>query len=218
MQRRHIIIIASAVVILGATLFLCRERILLATGEFLIVKDTLQPADVIHVIAGEDEQTDYAIQLVQVGYGKKIFFTGGWCRESKRYHGQHARERALQRGILSKAIAIDDSQVTSTYSEVVRLKEFIDRSEEPILSVIAVSDPYHMWRARWTYRQVLGDRVELRMAPVPFELSPYKRRWWTDRGSRTMVKDEYTKIVYYYARYRFSWGLLKDWLASLDRD
>jgi uncharacterized SAM-binding protein YcdF (DUF218 family) len=218
MQRRHITIIGVALLMLGATLFLVREAILLVVGDFLVVQDKLQPADVIHVIAGPDEQTDYAIQLYQQGYGKEIFFTGGWCVLHNFWHGRHGRDRALQRGIPSKAIAIDESPVTSTYSEVMRLKEFIDHSEGPIQSVIAVSDPYHMRRARWTYRQVLGDKVELRMAPVPFDLSPYKRRWWTDVESREMVKDEYTKILYYYARYGFSWGLLKDWLASLDRD
>jgi hypothetical protein len=74
-----------------------------------------------------------------------------------------------------------------------------------------------MRRARWTYRQVLGDGFEVLMAPVPFELSPHKRRWWTDADTRAMVKEEYAKILYYYARYRYSWGFAKDWLASLDR-
>ena len=217
MQRKCITGVV-VILILSATLFLIHGAILSAVGDFLVVQDKLQPADVIHVIAGPDEQTDYAIQLYREGYGKRIFFTGGWCPFHKLWHGQHGRERALQSGIPSKAIAIDDSPVTSTYAEVMRLREFIDHSEALIQSVIGVSDPYHMRRACWTYRQVLGDKVALCMAPVPFELSPYKRRWWTDMGSRRMVKDEYMKIVYYYARYRFSRGWLKDWLASLDRD
>jgi hypothetical protein len=56
------------------------------------------------------------------------------------------------------------------------------------------------------------------MAPIPFELSSYKRRWWADSESRRMVKEEYVKIVYYYARYKFAWGWLKEWLASFDKD
>jgi len=91
-------------------------------------------------------------------------------------------------------------------------------SQTPIRSVIVVSDPYHMRRARWTYRLVLGDSVKLLMAPVPFELSPYRHEWWTDKESRKMVRHEYSKILYYYLKYRLSWGPLKDWLASLDRD
>ena len=63
--------------LLGATLFLTHERIFLAVGDFLVVRDKLEPADIIHVIAGEDYRTDYAIHLYQQGYGRLLFFTGG---------------------------------------------------------------------------------------------------------------------------------------------
>jgi uncharacterized SAM-binding protein YcdF (DUF218 family) len=84
--------------------------------------------------------------------------------------------------------------------------------------VTVVSDPFHMRRARWTYRHVLGNEISLQMAPVPFELTPYPRRWWTDEASRKYVKDEYLKMAYYYLRYQLGWGPLQNWLVSLDRD
>jgi uncharacterized SAM-binding protein YcdF (DUF218 family) len=211
-------LVVAAVGLMGLTFFLAREPILSKVGDFLVVQDPIQFADVIHVIAGPDEYTDYAARLFQQGYGKKIFFTGGWCSIEKENHGDRGRERALSKGVPLRSIATDDSPVISTYGEVMRLKDFMGRSEEPIQSVAVVSDPYHMRRARWTYRHVLGDEVELRMAPIPFELSPYKKHWWTDRESRRMVKEEYVKIVYYYARYKFAWGWLKEWLASFDKD
>ncbi len=124
----------------------------------------------------------------------------------------------MDQGISLEAIGTDDSHVTSTYSEIVRLKKFIDNSNKPIHSILVISDPHHMRRARWAYRNVFAKEITFMMAPVPFDLSPYRRRWWTDRESREMVKEEYLKFVYYIARYQFSWGLLKDWLASLDRD
>jgi len=215
---RHILIITVTVALLGAVLFLFRERILLAIGDFLIVQDELHPADVIHVIAGPDYRTDYAIQLYQQGYGRQIFFTGGWCSIHLGYHGEMGRRRALDQGVPPEAIAIDDSDVTSTYSEAVRLKEFIAKSTLPIKSVIVVSDPYHMRRARWTYQHLLGDQVSIQMAPIPFESSPYQCRWWTDEASRQYVKDEYLKTLYYYARYQLGGGPLQGWLVSLDRD
>jgi uncharacterized SAM-binding protein YcdF (DUF218 family) len=210
------LILPATVVLLGVTLFLFREPIALAVGDFLVVQDNLQPADVIHVIAGEDYRTDHAIQLYKQGYGKQIFFTGGWCRIHDLYHGQHGRERALQQGVPPEAIAIDDSFVTSTYSETVRLREFIAQSQAPIRSVIVVSDAYHMRRARWTTRRLLGDEIRVQMAPVPFEVSPYRRRWWTDEASRQYVKREYLKIIYYLARYGLGIRPLSNWLAGLD--
>ena len=58
-------IVLLSLVVLSISLFLFRERILRSIGDFLIVQDTLKPADVIHVIAGEDYRTDYAFQLYQ---------------------------------------------------------------------------------------------------------------------------------------------------------
>jgi uncharacterized SAM-binding protein YcdF (DUF218 family) len=214
---RYILIITT-VGLLGVILFLARERILLAIGDFLIVQGELRPADVIHVISGPDDRTDYAIQLYKQGYGKQIFFTGGWCTFHNYYHGQHGLERALGQGVPMEAIAIDESQVASTYAEVVRLKEFIAHSQAPIRSVVVVSDPFHMRRAQWTYQHVLGAQVQVQMAPVPFGLSPYQRRWWTDEASRRYVKDEYLKLAYYYARYQLGGGPLGGWLASFDAD
>jgi uncharacterized SAM-binding protein YcdF (DUF218 family) len=199
-------------------LALFHQRLLLAMGDHLIIRDQLHPADVIHVIAGEDYRTDYAIQIFKQGLGKKIFFTGGWCVFHKYHHGRHGEERSMSQGVPSDAIAYDDSSVISTYMEAERLKEWIDRQPNPIRSVIVVSDPFHMRRARWTYRRLLGDRVEVQMAPVPMEKTPYRRRWWTDRASRQYVLEEYQKSLYYILRYQLSRGKFRDWLASKDRN
>jgi uncharacterized SAM-binding protein YcdF (DUF218 family) len=201
----------------GILLFVSRERWLLAIGDFLVVQDDLHPADVIHVIAGQDYRTDYAILLYKKGYAKTLFFTGGWCLEHQYYHGEHARARALDQGVPGNAIAYDDSKVISTYLEVEKLKQWSSHSPNPMRSVMAVSDPVHMRRARWTYRRVLGDQIELQMAPVPFEQTPYQRRWWSDRKSRQYVEEEYEKLLYYFLRYQITGGWLRDWLASFDR-
>ncbi|UCC64682.1 MAG: YdcF family protein, partial [Anaerolineae bacterium] len=126
--------------------------------------------------------------------------------------------RAIRQGVPAHAVVADGYWVTSTYSEAVQLKEFIARSEAPIHSVIVSSDAYHMRRARWAYRQVLGDQVEVQMAPVPFELSPYQRQWWSSRRSCKRVLEEYAKTVYYVARYKLFRGPIREWLAALDRD
>jgi uncharacterized SAM-binding protein YcdF (DUF218 family) len=102
--------------------------------------------------------------------------------------------------------------------EAERLKEWIGRNPDPIDSVIVVSDPFHMRRVRWTYRQLFGDRIEMQMAPVPFELTPYKHAWWRDQASRRYVWEEYEKFFYYIMRYQISRGKFKEWLASMDRE
>jgi uncharacterized SAM-binding protein YcdF (DUF218 family) len=198
----------------GVILF--HERILLAVGDYLVVQDDLQPAGVIHVIAGEDYRTEHAIYLYQQGYAQTLFFTGGWCEYHHYYHGQHGKEVALAAGVSEQAIAFDDSTVTSTYAEAERLKAWVDQRPNPIRSLIVVSDPFHMRRAQWTYRQVFGNEVEILMAPVPAEQTPYQPRWWEDQRSKRYVRDEYQKMIYYIARYQLSWGKFNEWLVSLD--
>ena len=51
------------IVVLGMSLVFFGERRLRQIGDFLITPDTLRPADVIHVIAGEDFRMDHAFQL-----------------------------------------------------------------------------------------------------------------------------------------------------------
>lgn len=217
-RRRLSHLAAAAVALLGAALLRLREPILLAVGDYLVVQDRLQASDVIHVLGSADRRTDYGIRLYEQGYADRIFFTGSWPRA--RGEGDVAPDyaRALEQGVPAGAITVDGARVASTYAEGIRLKALIEASASPIRSVIVVTDPHHTRRARWAFRRVLGDGVSILMAPVPFGQSPFKRRWWTDEGSRQLVWDEYRKIAYYYVRYQYSWGAIRRWLASLDED
>jgi uncharacterized SAM-binding protein YcdF (DUF218 family) len=215
---KYMVYLILSLVLTASLIYIFHNSILLAIGNFLIVQDRLQPADVIHVISGLDHRTHYAIQLYKQGYGTYLFFTGGWCAEIQGVHADRSTQQSIEQGIPADAIGADAYQVTSTYQEAQRLKLWIDQSHTPIHSVIIVSDPHHMRRARWAYQQVLGKNVKLIMAPVPFEQTPYQQRWWKDAASRSMVRDEYVKTIYYYARYKFSWGPLKEWLAAFDTE
>lgn len=210
----------TPVILLLAIILITTMRIplLLKIGDFLVLQDDLHPADVIHVISGLDYRTDYGIQLLIAGYAKKIFFTGSWCDEIQGVHAERGKERAINQGIPPHAIVTDSTEVISTYQEATRLKIWIDQSQTPVNSVIVVSDPFHMRRAKWTYRQVLGDSIDIQMAPVPFENTSLHRRWWEDPASRMMVRDEYGKYVYYLLRYGLRWAPLSNWLATFDTE
>lgn len=200
-------------------LFLFREQWLPLIGKFLIVEDALHPADVIHVIAGEEYRLDHAIRLYRQGYAKTIFLTGGgWCQYHQVDHGTDWKQRALEGGVPDENIVVDNGKITSTYNEVERLKIWMGQGLVPIRSVIVVSDPFHMRRARWTYKKVLGNSITIEMAPVPLEHTPYQRIWWRDPRSRQNIQEEYFKLLYYLLRYQYSWGIFKDWLVSIDTE
>jgi len=91
---------------------------------------------------------------------------------------------------------------TNTYEEALELKEYLEDGA-PVQSVIIVSSPYHMRRAQRAFQKVLGERVRLQFAPVPFEMSSLEQRWWTAGWSRKMVVNEYLKILFYFVKYSF---------------
>lgn len=205
--------ILIVVLILLSTLMLFRDQIRLMIGDFLVVQDDLYPADVIHIIAGDDYRTEYAIQLYKQGYAKLLFFTGGWCTIHGYFHGEHGLEIALEAGIPREAVAYDDAQVLSTYDEALLLKKYLNENQPSYQSVMVVSDPFHMRRSQWTYRHILGKGFNIIVAPVPFNQTPYKQQWWTDEPSQRYVMDEYKKLVYYFFRYQLN----LQWLAKYDK-
>jgi uncharacterized SAM-binding protein YcdF (DUF218 family) len=183
---------------------LFREAILLGVGNFLIVQDDLEPADLIHVLGGGDVgRVDYGVELYKQGFGKKMFFTGGRVeppRMKKLPKSFSSGDYAELQGVSPDDILTRGSKSANTYEEALALRELLDK-ENSIQSVIIVSTPYHLQRARWVFNKLVGYRVDLQYAPVPFAISQYKQRWWEDKLSRAMVKDEYLKMAYYFLRY-----------------
>jgi uncharacterized SAM-binding protein YcdF (DUF218 family) len=171
-------------------------------GSVLIIQDDLQPADLIHVLGGDVERIDYGIELYKQGYGKKILFTGGRVELPlvNATYSQLAQEYAESKGVPAEAILPDESMATSTYEEVLELQEIL-KNDSSLQSLIIVSSPYHLRRARWIFNKILGHHVKLQFAPVPFEKSRHKQRWWTNELSLQTVVNEYLKMPFYILKY-----------------
>jgi uncharacterized SAM-binding protein YcdF (DUF218 family) len=194
--RRQRLAAPGGVALLLVTFILTYKPILFAIGDFLVVKeDNLQPADMIHVLDGDFNRLDYAVELYHQGYAPRLFLTG--C-DYVAY-----KERAIVNGVRPEDIFPDSSRAATTYQEALELKGFLEANPS-IQSVIIVSTPYHMRRAQWAFNRVLGDRASLQFAPVPFGMGGYEREWWTHTWSRTFVVDEYFKILAYYVRYQLT--------------
>jgi len=187
-------LVLGAILLLPATLILARKPVLSSLGNFLIVKeDYLQPADLIHVLGGGVERLDYAVALYRQGYSPRLFITGGQSAVLYKTY-------AISQGAHPADIQPAKSWAMSTYQEALELKRYVD-NEPTIQSVIIVSSPYHMRRAQWSFTQVLGNRVKLQFAPVPFAQSRHQERWWMAAGTRKSVITEYLKLKFYCARY-----------------
>lgn len=208
---RHWFALPAASLLLFAVFFLpyktsppFRETVLLAVGNFLIVQNELEPADLIHVLGGGDVgRVDHGVALYKQGLGKQLFFTGGRVEPRGMFNLPDSflsGDYAELQGVSPEDILLRGDAAANTYEEAVTLRDLLDK-ENAIHSVIIVSTPYHLQRARWIFNKVVGNRVHLQYALVPFAISQYQQRWWEDKLSRAMVKNEYLKLLFYFLRY-----------------
>lgn len=188
--------------LLFAVLLFAREPILLGIGNFLIIHDDFQPADLIHVLGGDVERIDYGIELYKKGWGRKILFTGGRVELPlvNATYSQLAKAYAETKGVPANGILQDESTATSTFEEVLELQEIL-KNDPSLQGLLIVSSPYHLRRARWIFNKALHGRVQLQFAPVPFEKSRHRQRWWTEELSLQAVVNEYLKIPFYIWKY-----------------
>jgi len=215
-QRKHwgcspfLIVILIALVILAYPL-------LQFMGDYLVVSDPLQKADLITAVSGPEYRIIYAADLYKKSLAPRLFYTGGYNENDQRYEAKWSEYLATTQGVPPEAISIDDSTVISTYQEAVRVKAFVDAHSDQIHTIIVVTDPYHTRRAKWAYQRVLGDGVKVLMAPVPFAQTGYTPKWWANSVSRKMVFEEYFKYIFYLFRYQWTSGPLQHWLARFDK-
>jgi uncharacterized SAM-binding protein YcdF (DUF218 family) len=205
------------VLIVVVTLLLFSKPLLRSIGNFLIVKNSLAQVDLITASSGPSYRIIYAADLYKQGLAPRLFYTGGYNEFDSRYEASWSKYLATTEGVPPEAIYTDDTTVTSTYQEAVRLKEFIDAHPGEINSIIIVTDAYHTRRAQWAYHKVLGSGVKILMAPVPFDKAGYTQNWWSNAISRKMVPEEYFKYAFYLLRYQFSSGPLQKFLSKFDK-
>lgn len=186
-------------------------------GDYLVVEDDLQKADLITAVSGPEYRILYAAELYTRGLGRTLFFTGGFSEENNRVEASWSKVVATTNGVPPEAIVIDETAVISTYEEAVLVKAYLDAHPDSISSVTVVTDPYHSRRARWIYQKVLGEEIRVLMAPVPRNRTGFAKYWWTDAHSRKLVFNEYVKLVFYKFRYDLASGSFQEWLSQFDK-
>ena len=168
-----------------------------AIGDFLVVHDDPQPVDLIHVLGGNPNRGKYAAHLYRQGYAPRLFFSGETPGDDRPVNPDYiSQSQALALGVDPQAIVPFTSTATSTYDEAVELKQILTKNSD-IQSVIIVSDPYHMRRVRLTFNRIIGHQAHLVFIPIPATMSSDLSQWWTTQSSRRVVRQEYTKLLYY---------------------
>lgn len=164
-------------------------------GSFLIVRDTLAPADLIVVLNGDvnGERTQEAARLYKAGWAPKILFTG----DVSMGPGDSAlamRADALRLGVPEEAIFIEP-RAKSTVENVQFVRPLLEHYQ--FRTVILVTHPYHQRRAWLLARKAWGGKV--RIINAPCRQSFWSPQGWWERGrDRRIVLREWMKLMYHW--------------------
>lgn len=189
-------IIIAAAVIFG--LYLLTPFILQGAGDRLIVTDKLEKADVIIVLAGDNngERVIEGVKLFKHGYAPKLLMSGGplaW----KLTYAEWMKKQAVELGVRSPEI-LAQNKSQSTIEDARFSLPFVKR--HGFKTIILVTSPTHTRRAAATFRKLYArEGIKIIVRPVEkSEFNPHK--WWTRHEDLQLVVWEYVSMVLYFLK------------------
>lgn len=134
---------------------------LIGVGAILIVSDPIEPVDAVVVLSGgTGDRLALAIEMHADGIAPNLVIT-----DADRTANARLRADAIEGGFAREDVYITDLPVESTEDEAVAVREFAQAQGWTRLMV--VTDPYHSFRTRLIFRQVLRDSgIDVFVRPV----------------------------------------------------
>ena len=161
-------------------------------AKFLVVDETIEPADVLIVLGGNTERELYAAELYKQGLAPKIIMTS--CGR----FAQQMAARAIKAGVDDKAIIIENKS-GSTYDNARYSKDLV--LEHNFKSAIVVSSPYHMRRSKLVFERVF-KHSGIKLIYCAAKKSDFNSDGQcSSENDRRVVKNECIKLIYYWFRY-----------------
>jgi uncharacterized SAM-binding protein YcdF (DUF218 family) len=180
-----------AALFLFLLLLVFREQILIRLGEFLVVSDPLEHADLIYVLAGDfwGGRVLLGANLGSKGWAPRVILSGGRYQNS--YASDMSVEFAVQHGYPRSLFLPIRMETQSTLDEV--------RAMGPIFvrlgghRIILVTSNFHSRRAVQAFRLFFPE-LNFRMegsADDTFD----PRAWWKTPSQRRLLFGEYQKML-----------------------
>jgi uncharacterized SAM-binding protein YcdF (DUF218 family) len=191
-RNRNVRRLLAAAALAGMiALLVFRQSALTSLGDFLVVSDPLDKADLIYVLAGDffGRRVLVGADLGARGYAKTVVLSGGPYANS--YEGDMAVDFAVQHGYSRNLFCPLRLDVPSTIDEARALGPFFRRLGAR--RIILVTSNFHSRRVALVFRLFLpGYDFRVVGAPQP-EFSP--GAWWKDERSRDLLFSEYRKLA-----------------------
>jgi len=200
MSRKKVLIILSlSIVISGIFTYLFYNL-----GNFFCMGENVLPekADLVFIMSSYNkERADTAAEIYKKGIASKILVCKSGISEDllilgmNLYDGDLQKMELVKQGVLQKDIILKDRLTTSSYEDILCLKEFLNKHPE-IRNVIIVTSPYHKRRVYYIARKVLKNK-NFWVVSRDYNCS----EWYKRKKDVLWVWNELLKLAYYTVRY-----------------
>jgi uncharacterized SAM-binding protein YcdF (DUF218 family) len=188
------LIILLFFLILCFTLFLVRRPLLRFTAETWIIEDPLDKADALIVVGDDNFYADRAtrgVQLFREGKAPVIVASGRRLRPNAGI-AELIEHDLVERGVPRDKIVRFTHDGDSTLEEAAALLRFV--KERKWRKVIVVTSNYHTRRARYIFRRVFPQGMEVRVASArDGDFDP--EHWWENRKSIKELTREFAGMA-----------------------
>ncbi|MBV9768162.1 MAG: YdcF family protein [Bryobacterales bacterium] len=190
-RRRRRWLLAAALAALLLVLLVFRQQLLIGLGEFLVVSDPLERADVIYVLAGDfwGSRVLLGARLGSQGWAPKVILTGG--RYKDKYTSDMAVDFAVQHGYRRDLFLPIRLEARSTIDEARAMKPIFQHLGAK--RVLLVTSNFHSRRAALVFR-IFVPEIDFRMeGSADHVFDP--NAWWNTPHDRHLLFSEYQKII-----------------------
>lgn len=193
-----------ALALLAATLALAIAAALWATSlaRLLDSPDAPRKADAIVVLGGDLSRLIEGADLYREGYAPRVLLSSP--QREQRFEALEregiaypwfeivGRELMRLRGVPDEAVAAFGDRLVSTVAEA----RVIGAQYPQLKSILLVTSPYHVYRARMIFREVLPG-VEI--IGIASRHEKFERNWWYDPEMMRNAIMESLKLTFYLA-------------------
>jgi uncharacterized SAM-binding protein YcdF (DUF218 family) len=188
------LIILVCFVVFCTVLYLVRRPILSFMGEWWIVEDRIERADALIVLSDDNFYADRATraaELFREGKAAVIVASGRRLRPNAGI-AELMEHDLVERGVPRDKIVRFAQDGDNTREEAEVLKKLV--TERKWRSVIVVTSNYHTRRARYIFRKVFPQGVEVRVASArDGDFDP--QHWWEKRKSIKDLTGEFAGML-----------------------
>lgn len=166
---------------------------LILLGGYLTPSDNLTKSDIIVVLSGGEDRTEWGIKLYQEDWAPRILFVGAAMDKTGPSNAKVMEAEAIERGIPQEDIFTEERSI-NTYENAKFSKEILDQIGAK--KIILVTSPYHQRRAFETFKNVYGvEEIEIVNSPSGYS-AWNARAWWEKPASTDVTVSEVLKLLW----------------------